>query len=47
MNAVHALALPAFVWSLAVGAAEPVVMFEDGFEGALQPGWTWLREEPG
>lgn len=34
-------------WSLSCGcllAAEPQVVFEDGFKGKLGEGWTWLRE---
>jgi hypothetical protein len=37
-------------WSLWCGsllAAEPQVIFEDGFNGKLGEGWTWLRENPG
>ena len=36
-------------WSLWCGsllAAEPQVIFEDGFKGELGQGWTWLREHP-
>ena len=37
-------------WSLWCGsllAAQPRVIFEDGFNGKLGEGWTWLRENPG
>ena len=29
-----------------LSAAEPRVVFEDGFKGKLGEGWTWLRENP-
>ena len=29
-----------------LAAAEPKVVFEDGFKGKLADGWTWLRENP-
>ncbi|HUT13625.1 MAG TPA: hypothetical protein VMY42_24270 [Thermoguttaceae bacterium] len=41
--------LLATVWSFSCGplpAAEPQVIFEDGFNGKLAEGWTWLRENP-
>ncbi len=39
--------LPIFVvlWiSAALLAAEPPVVFEDGFDAKLGDGWAWLRE---
>ena len=32
--------------SLSARAAEPKPVFEDGFDGKLGEGWSWLREEP-
>jgi len=32
--------------SLSVSAAEPKLVFEDGFDGKLGDGWSWLREDP-
>lgn len=29
-----------------VPAGEPSVVFVEGFDGKLGPGWTWLREDP-
>jgi hypothetical protein len=29
-----------------LGAAEPLVLFEDRFEGKLAADWTWLRDDP-
>jgi len=28
-------------------AVEPAVVFEDGFDGKLADGWSWIREAPG
>ncbi len=33
--------------SLPARAAEPKAVFEDGFDGKLGDGWSWLREEAG
>ena len=33
------------VWCGSLPAAEPQVVFEDGFKGKLDKGWTWLRED--
>lgn len=32
--------------SLLASAAAPKLVFEDGFEGKLRDGWSWLREHP-
>jgi hypothetical protein len=44
----HAMLVLAAVALLAapLGAAEWEVVFEDGFEGELDSGWSWLREDP-
>ena len=34
-------------WCGFLSAAEEQVIFEDGFNGKLAGGWTWLRENPG
>ncbi len=43
----RALLIP-IAWSLCCGwllAAEPEVVFKDGFKGKLDKGWKWLRED--
>jgi hypothetical protein len=44
----RALALTAGLLLINVSllAAEPKVVFEDGFDGKLGDGWSWLRENP-
>jgi len=36
-----------WLWCGSLPAAEGRVIFEDGFNGKLAGGWTWLRENPG
>jgi hypothetical protein len=35
-----------FLWCSSLAAADPEVVFQDDFEGALDEGWSWLREDP-
>jgi len=46
MRRVMLLATVGVFWCGLLPAAEPQVIFEDGFDGKLAEGWTWLRENP-
>ncbi len=46
MRHVLMLLIGCFFCSGVLSAAEPTVIFEDKFEGKLDKGWTWLRENP-
>jgi len=44
----HALCLIALLGLFATPllAAEPTCLFEEGFDGKLDEGWSWIREDP-
>ena len=46
MNRVLALTAGLLLIAVSLQAGEPKVVFEDGFDGKLGDGWTWLRENP-
>ena len=46
MKRVLLLVAACSLWCGSLAAAEPRVLFEDGFNGKLGEGWTWLRENP-
>jgi hypothetical protein len=46
MNRALALTAGLLLVAVSLQAGEPKVVFEDGFDGKLGDGWTWLRENP-